>query len=46
MSGNGIKVLLYFNFVVVLSQKKKRPLHTLFLNNILKSELFSNKYLY
>ena len=51
MSDNGIKVLLlllYFNFVVVLSRKKKKGLYTyyFFLNNILKSVLFSNKYLY
>ena len=41
MSGNGIKVLLYFNFIVVLS-KRKKGLYTYFLNDILKSELFSN----
>ena len=49
MSGKGIKVLLlllYFNFIVVLS-KKKKGLYTYFPSKQYpKSELFSNEYLY
>ena len=45
MSGNEIKVLLYFNFIIVLS-KKKKGLYTYFLNDILKFVLFSSKYLF